>query len=56
MDLAGFSLGDADFARKVVAKKQISKIPVLQEMVYKNFDNKIQADYLWDQAIRPQLG
>lgn len=56
MDIAGFSLGDADFARKVVAKKLIDKIPILQEMVYKKFKNRNEAEYLWETAIRPQLG
>lgn len=56
MDIAGFSLGDADFARKVVAKKQMDKIPILQDMVYKKITNKLQADYMWDTAVRPQLG
>ena len=56
MDIAHFSLGDADFARKVVAKKQMDKIPVLQDMVYKKIPSKLQADYMWDTAVRPQLG
>ena len=56
MDIAGFSLGDAGFARKVVAKKQMDKIPTLQNMLYEKITNKIQADYLWDTAVRPQLG
>ena len=56
MDVANFSLGQADFARKIVAKKQMSKIPELQQMVYNNFTDKAQAEYLWDQAVRPQLG
>ena len=56
MDIAGFSLGDAGFARKVVAKKQMDKIPTLQNMLYEKITNKTQADYLWDTAVRPQLG
>ena len=56
MDIAGFSLGDAGFARKVVAKKQMDKIPILQNMLYEKISNKTQADYLWDTAVRPQLG
>lgn len=56
MDIAHFSLSDADFARKVVAKKQMSKIPELKDKVYNNFSNLHQAEYIWDQAIRPQLG
>ena len=56
MDIAGFTLGEADFARKVVAKKQMSKIPELREMVYGRFDNIHSANYFWENAIAPQLG
>jgi DNA polymerase-3 subunit alpha len=56
MDVAGFTLGEADFARKVVAKKQMAKIPELRKMVYERFDRFQSADYFWENVIAPQLG
>ena len=56
MDIAGFSLGEANSARKIVAKKQMSKIPELREQVYGKFDDVRTANYFWDNAIAPQLG
>ena len=56
MDIAGFTLGEANGARKVVAKKQMSKIPELREQVYGRFDNVRTANYFWENAIAPQLG
>ena len=56
MDVAGFTLGEANGARKVVAKKQMSKIPELREKVYGCFDNINSANYFWENAIAPQLG
>ena len=56
MDTANFTLGEANSARKVVAKKQMSKIPELKEQVYSRFDNPAAADYIWEVAVAPQLG
>ena len=56
MDVAGFSLGEANNARKIVGKKQMSKIPELREKVYGSFDSHSVADYFWENAIAPQLG
>jgi DNA polymerase-3 subunit alpha len=56
MDVAGFSLGDANNARKIVGKKQMSKIPELREQVYNGFDDVQVANYFWENAIAPQLG
>ena len=56
MDAAHFTLGEANSARKVVAKKQMSKIPELKEQVYSRFDNPAAADYIWEVAVAPQLG
>ena len=56
MDIAGFTLGEANSARKVVAKKQMSKIPQLREQVYSRFDDVHTANYFWENAIAPQLG
>ena len=56
MDMANFSLADANSARKVVAKKQMSKIPELRDKVYSQFDDVRTANYFWENAVAPQLG
>lgn len=56
MDVAKFSLGEANNARKIVGKKQMSKIPELREQVYSRFDRVQSANYFWENAIAPQLG
>ena len=56
MDVAGFTLGEANNARKIVGKKQMSKIPELRDQVYNKFDRVQSANYFWENAIAPQLG
>ena len=56
MDVANFTLGEANTARKIVGKKQMSKIPELRDKVYGSFDKHEVADYFWENAIAPQLG
>ena len=56
MDVASFTLGEANNARKIVGKKQMSKIPELKEQVYSRFDDVYSANYFWENAIAPQLG
>ena len=56
MDIAHFTLGEANSARKVVAKKQMAKIPQLKEQVFSRFNNKSDAEYFWETAVAPQLG
>lgn len=56
MDVAGFTLGEANNARKIVGKKQMSKIPELREQVYGRFDRVASANYFWENAVAPQLG
>lgn len=53
-DIAHFSLKDANDARKIVAKKQMKRIPELRDKVYEAVGKN--ADYIWDVAVRPQLG
>ena len=60
-NIASFSLKEANDARKIVAKKQMNRIPELRQKVYdavgKIYANsQIIADYVWDVAVRPQLG
>lgn len=54
-DIASFKLKEANDARKIVAKKQMSRIPELKEKVYNVMDPKC-ADYVWEVAVAPQLG
>ena len=56
MEVANFTLGEANAARKVVAKKQMSKIPELKKQVYDKVNNDTAADYIWEVAVAPQLG
>ena len=56
MDCANFTLGEANSARKVVAKKQMDKIPALREQVLGRFENETVGKYFWDIAVAPQLG
>ena len=56
MEVAGFTLGEANAARKIVAKKQMSKIPELKKQVYNKVNNDTAADYIWEVAVAPQLG
>ena len=56
MDIMHFSLAEANDARKIVAKKQMSRIPELKVKVYESIENKNWADYLWENTIAPQLG
>lgn len=56
MDVAGFTLGEANNARKIVGKKQMDKIPELRSQVYGGFDDVVVANYFWENAIAPQLG
>ena len=55
-DIAGFALKDANDARKIVAKKQMKRIPELRQKVYTAIGDQHQADYIWEVAVRPQLG
>ena len=54
-NIAKFTLAEANDARKIVAKKQMSRIPELKQKVYDRMDPKY-ADYIWEIAVAPQLG
>lgn len=53
--IANFTLAEANDARKIVAKKQMSRIPELKRKVYEAMPF-ICADYVWKVAVAPQLG
>lgn len=54
--ICGFTLSEANKARKVVSKKQMAKIPELKEKVFNSIKRKEFGEYVWDTAIKPQLG
>ncbi len=56
MKTAHFDLSEANFARKVVAKKNMSKIPELREKFFNGVGRDAFANYLWDTCVKPQLG
>ena len=54
--ICGFSLADANAARKIVGKKQMSKIPALQQQVLNQATSPCMGHYIWKHGIGPQMG
>lgn len=54
-EIAGFSLKEANDARKIVGKKQMSRIPELRARFNQTMSENL-ADYVWKLAVAPQLG
>ena len=55
-NICHFSLKEANAARKIVGKKQMSKIPALKEQVLKQAKSSALGKYVWDCGIGPQMG
>ena len=55
-NICHFSLADANAARKIVGKKQMSKIPALKEQVLKQAESSALGQYVWKCGIGPQMG
>ena len=55
-DICGFNLKDANTARKIVGKKQMSKIPELHQQVLDNAASPALGKYVWECGIGPQMG
>ena len=55
-NICSFSLKDANAARKIVGKKQMSKIPALHEQVLSQAKSPALGKYVWDCGIGPQMG
>ena len=55
-DICGFTLAEANSARKVVGKKQMDKIPELHEKVLKQAKSKKLGNYIWNNGVGPQMG
>ena len=54
--LCGFSLGEANAARKIVGKKQMSKIPELHQKVLDRATSPALGRYIWKCGVGPQMG
>ena len=55
-DICGFGLKDANAARKIIGKKQMSKIPELRAKIKECAKSDAVGRYVWDAVARPQLG
>ena len=54
--ICGFSLKDANAARKIVGKKQMSKIPELHKQVLDQAASPALGKYVWECGLGPQMG
>ena len=55
-NICGFSLGEANAARKIVGKKQMAKIPALKEQVLSKASSQKLGEYVWKYGAGPQMG
>lgn len=55
-NICGFSLKDANAARKIVGKKQMSKIPELHQKILDTAKSPALGKYIWDRGVGPQMG
>lgn len=55
MGVAHFSLKDANGARKIVAKKQVNKVPELKQKFIDGCGSQALANYVWDTCMAPQM-
>lgn len=54
--ICNFSLGEANAARKIVGKKQMSKIPELHQKVLDKASSRRLGEYVWKYGAGPQMG
>ena len=55
-NICGFSLAEANAARKIVGKKQMSKIPGLRQKVLESATSPALGKYIWQYGAGPQMG
>ena len=55
-DICHFTLAEANNARKIVGKKQMSKIPELRQQVLDQAASSCLGNYVWRCGIGPQMG
>ena len=56
VDICHFTLAEANGARKIVGKKQMSKIPELKEKILSQASSPALGKYVWNCGIGPQMG
>lgn len=54
--ICGFTLGEANAARKIVGKKQMEKIPDLKNKVLTQASSEALGRYVWKYGAGPQMG
>ena len=54
--ICNFTLGEANAARKIVGKKQMSKIPELKKKVLEQASSPKLGEYVWRFGAGPQMG
>lgn len=54
--ICGFSLKDANKARKIVGKKQMAKIPELHKQILDSAASPSLGRYVWANGVGPQMG
>ena len=55
-NICHFTLAEANAARKIVGKKQMSKIPELQKQVLNQAASPCLGNYIWKCGVGPQMG
>lgn len=55
-NICHFTLAEANQARKIVGKKQLDKVPQLYEKVLSQAPNRNFGEYVWETALKPQMG
>ena len=55
-DICHFTLAEANTARKIVGKKQMDKVPELHKKVLEQAPNENFGEYVWETALKPQMG
>lgn len=55
-NICGFTLKEANAARKIVGKKQMAKIPELHQQVLDRATSPALGKYVWECGVGPQMG
>ena len=55
-NICSFTLAEANAARKIVGKKQMSKIPELHRMILEKASSEKLGKYVWENGVKGQLG
>ena len=55
-NICNFTLAEANAARKIVGKKQMSKIPELHQKILERASSEKLGKYVWENGVGPQMG